>query len=114
MAAIPNLDLLTSVDSDVDAEFICAMMNDEKKFRDILSVIRQTGKCQNGGDKKTKHVKQSKQSIFFFPKNEHFLPLNTSMYVSGGKKCLFLGKFDVLCFLVTSVLRFTHLTYYRP
>ena len=66
MAAIPNLDLLTSVDSDVDAEFICAMMNDEKKFRDILSVIRQTGKCQNGGDKKTKHVKQSKQSIFFF------------------------------------------------
>ena len=44
-----------------------------------------------------------------FPKNEHFLPPDTHSYVcvSGGKKCLFLGKFDVLCFLETPVLRFT-------
>ena len=26
--------------------------------------------------------------------------------VSGGKKCLLFGKFDVLCFLVTPVLKF--------
>ena len=34
-------------------------------------------------------------------------------YVSGGKKCSFLGKFDVFCFLETPVLRFTLLPYYR-
>ena len=28
------------------------------------------------------------------------------VWVSGGKKCLFFGKFGVLYFLVTSVLRF--------
>ena len=33
--------------------------------------------------------------------------------VSWGKKCLFFGKFDVLCFLETSVLRFVFLPYYQ-
>ena len=33
--------------------------------------------------------------------------------VSGGKKCLFLRKFGVLCFLVTPVLGFALLPYYR-
>ena len=33
--------------------------------------------------------------------------------VSGGKKCSFFGKFDVLCFLETPVLRFALLPYYR-
>ena len=33
-----------------------------------------------------------KQSTSNFPKNEHFLP------VSGGKKCSFFGKLDVLSF----------------
>ena len=33
--------------------------------------------------------------------------------VSWGKKCLFFGKFDVLCFLETPVLRFALLPYYR-
>ena len=32
--------------------------------------------------------------------------------VSGGKKCSFLGRFDVFCFLETPVLRFTLLPYY--
>ena len=35
------------------------------------------------------------------------------MCVSGGKKCLFFGKFGVLCFLETPVLRFALLPYYR-
>ena len=30
-----------------------------------------------------------------------------------GKKCSFFGKFGVLCFLVTSVLRFVLVPYYR-
>ena len=44
-----------------------------------------------------------KQSTPNFPKNEHFLPPNAHAYVcvSGGKKCSFFGKFDVLCFLET-------------
>ena len=33
--------------------------------------------------------------------------------ISRGKKCSFLGKFDVFCFLETPVLRFTLLPYYR-
>ena len=33
--------------------------------------------------------------------------------VSEGKKCSFFGKFDVLCFLETTVVRFALLPYYR-
>ena len=39
---------------------------------------------------------EKKQNMPNFPKNEYFLPP-----VSGVKKCLFFGKFGVLCFLVT-------------
>ena len=35
------------------------------------------------------------------------------MCVSGGKKCSFFGKFGVVCFLETTVLRFALLPYYR-
>ena len=43
-----------------------------------------------------------------FPKNEYSLPPDTHTYVcvSGGKKYSFFGKFGVLCFLETPVLRF--------
>ena len=56
-----------------------------------------------------------KQSTPNFPKNEHFLRPDTHTYVcvSGGKKCSFSGKLDVLCFLGTPVLRFALLPYYR-
>ena len=56
-----------------------------------------------------------RQSTLNFSKNEHFLTPDTHTYVcaSGGKKCSFFGKFGVLCFLVTSVLRFALLPYYR-
>ena len=37
----------------------------------------------------------------------------TNMCISGGKKCSFFGKFDVLCFLETPVLKFVLLPYYR-
>ena len=35
------------------------------------------------------------------------------MCVSGGKECLLFGKFGLLCFLETLVLRFTLLPYYQ-
>ena len=40
-------------------------------------------------------------------------PARTYVCVSGGKKCSFFGKFGVLCFLETPVLRFALLPYYR-
>ena len=56
-----------------------------------------------------------KQTRSNFPKNERFLPPDTHTYVcvSGGKKCSFFGKFDVLWFLETPVLGFAFLPYYR-
>ena len=56
-----------------------------------------------------------KQSTPNFSRNEHFLPPDTQTYVcvSGGKKCLFFGKFGVLCFLETPVLRFALLSHYQ-
>ena len=58
--------------------------------RSISSVIRQKGESQNGGYKKTKHVKFSEKLKFPF-----------------------FGKFGVLCFLVTPVSRFAFLPYYQ-
>ena len=65
------------------------------------SVIEQKrAKSQNRCFKKTKHAQLSK-------KTEHFLPPDTHTYmsVSGAKKCSFFGKFGVLWFLGTPVLR---------
>ena len=71
------------------------------------SVIERKGESQNGCFKKTTTPN--------FPKNEHFLPPDTPTYVRvpGGKKCLFFGKFGVVCFLETPFSRFTLLPYYR-
>ena len=52
-----------------------------------------------------------KQSTPNFPKYEHLLPPDMHTRVSVGKKCLFFGKFGVLCFLEIPVLRLTHLPY---
>ena len=65
----------------------------------ISSVIKQKGESQNRCFKKTRHVNISE--------NEH------TLCVSGGTKCKFFEKFDVLCFLETPVLRFAPLPYYR-
>ena len=71
------------------------------------SVIRQKDESQNGGNKKAKHAKFSERRTFPTP-NTH-----TYACVSEGKKCSFFGKFGVLGFLLTSVLRFVLLPYYR-
>ena len=78
-----------------------------------------TGKLQVV-DNKTKRANlktgvSGKQSTSKFPKNKHFLPPDTHTYVciSGGKKYLFFGNFDVLCFPETPVLRFALLPYYE-
>ena len=55
------------------------------------------------------------QSTPSFPKCKHFLSPDTHTYVciSGGKKCSFFGKFGMLSFLETHVLRFALFPYYR-
>ena len=78
-----------------------------QKFHHLSSVMRQ--KRANLETNLTR-----KQSTQNFPKNEHFLPpdMHTYVCVSGGEKCSIFGKFGMLCFLVTSVLRFALLPYY--
>ena len=68
-------------------------------------VIREKGKSQNGGYKKTKHAKFLKKNISY-PRYAH-------VRLSGGKQYSFFGKFSVLCFLVNSVLRFVLVLYYQ-
>ena len=70
-------------------------------------VIRQKSESQNGFYKKAKHGKFSEKRTFFTPDKHTFICL------SGSKKCLLIGKFHVLCFLVTLILRFDVLSYYR-
>ena len=60
------------------------------------SVIRQKGESQNGCYKKTKHAKFSEKQTFLTPWYAHVSVL-----------------FGVLCFLVTPILKFALLPYYR-
>ena len=71
-----------------------------------VSFRRQYGKRANVKTEVTR-----KQCTPNFPKNKYFSPPD-EIY-SGGKKCSFFGKFGVHCFLVTSVLGFALLLYYR-
>ena len=84
----------------------CEVLKLHKYFKNTSqkgtsSVIRLNGVSQTGVSRK--------QSTVNFRKNEHFLPLDTHTYVcvSGSEKYSFFGKFGVLCFLETPVLRFT-------
>ena len=54
------------------------------------SAIRQKDESQNGCYKKTKHAKFSEKLTFLNPRYAHVRVL------SGGKKCLFFGKYGVL------------------
>ena len=66
------------------------------------SVIRQKGKSQDGGNRKAKHAK------FSVKKPRTFLP----HLIQWVRNVHFFRKIGVLCFVVTSVLRFTFLPYY--
>ena len=61
---------------------------------------------------------QGNKARQIFRKSEHFLPPPLppplpDTHVSGGKKCSFHGKFGVLCFLETPVLRFALFPFYQ-
>ena len=71
------------------------------------STIRQKGDSQNRYYKKINHVKFSEKRVFLTP---WYAQVHVRI---RGKKCSFFGKFGVLYFLVTPVLRFTLLPYYR-
>ena len=64
----------------------------------------------------SKQVFQENKARQIFRKTDISYPLKrTRTYVckSGGKKCTFFGKFDMICFLETSVLIFALLPCYR-
>ena len=88
--------------SKMNVKFCCLKKSNKK-----LLIIRQKSESQNECFKKTKHAKFSEKRTFITP----WYPL-TYVCVSGCKKCLFFGKFSVLCFLETSDLRFALLPYY--
>ena len=69
-----------------------------KNVLDTSSVVRQKVKSQNGCYKKTKHARARKT--------------RTCAY-QGLTNVRFFGKFGVLCFLVTPVLKFALLPYCR-
>ena len=71
------------------------------------SVIRQKGESRKGCFRKTKHIKFSKKRTFLTPWYAH---VRVSI---RGLEIFAFGKFDVLCFLETPVLRFTHFSFYR-
>ena len=64
----------------------------------ISPVIRKKSESQNECNKKTEHTKFSEKTSISYP------VIRTS--VSGVRNVRFFGKFDVLCVLVTFVLRF--------
>ena len=80
----------------------------------VSSVIRQKGKSQNGSNKKIKPNFPKKRNISYSLIHTHSYAYLKTVCVYGGKKCSFFRKnFGVLCFLVTFVLRFVFLPYYR-
>ena len=95
------------------SETIIAMVRNTMHIFFVLCdslVIRQKGKSQNGGNK-TKHAKFSEKINVSYP----LIHTRTCAYQGVRNVWLFFffGKFDVLCFLVTSVLRFALLPYYQ-
>ena len=70
----------------------------------ISSVIRQKGESQNRCFEKTKYAKFSEKTNISYPLR--WTRIRTYVCVSGGKQFCFFGKFGVLYFLETPVLRF--------
>ena len=79
----------------------------------MYSSKNKTGVCRSGylvGNKAKRRI-----SIRVFQENNaRQIFQKTYVCVSRGKKCLFFGKFGVLCLFETPVLRFALLSYYRP
>ena len=74
----------------------------------FVSVIRQKSESQYGCFKKTKHAKFSEKTKISYP----LIRTPTCAYQRVRNVCFF-GKFGVICFIETPVLRFALLPYYR-
>ena len=102
---------------------ICVLPNTTNLFRSSNLRVNDAARafmkgsfvCNRANGRISKRMFQKKQSTPNFPKNEYFLLPDTHTYVcvSGDKKCSCFGKFGVLCFLETIVLRFALSPYYR-
>ena len=74
----------------------------------LLSAIRQKGNFKAGVTKKTKQAKFFRETNISYP----LIRTRTCTY-QEVRKFRFTGKFGLLCFLVTPVLKFTLLSYYH-
>ena len=80
-----------------------------QKIRSIRWVVGNKAKGQI-----SKLVFQENKARQIFQKTGIYFPLiRITWCVSGGKKCPFFGKLDVICFLETPILKFALLSYYR-
>ena len=103
------------MDSSSDLELLVETVSFSQRFSKIYHMqafgeFRFIGNKAKGQISKrllTEHVKFSEKQIFLTPDT------HTCVHVSGNKECSFFGKFNVLCFFVTPILRFTLLLYYR-
>ena len=83
-----------------------------KKAETLHSQVKFVGNKAKGWI--SKRVFQENKARQFFRKTNISYPLIcTRTCGTGGKKCSFFGKFGVLCYLETPVLRFAFLPYYR-
>ena len=80
--------------------------NTEKTIQSIIVKFRRQ-KCKR---RISKQVLQENKARQISRKTNIYFPL---IRTRGDKKCLFFGKFGVFFFLVTPVLRFALLPYYR-
>ena len=97
--------------------FIAVLEKKALRMKIMILVIMQKANLKTEVYKKTKHTRFLKKCTFFTTWYAHELfykIVNSTVSffakklacVSGGKKCSFFGKFGVLSFLVSFVLRF--------
>ena len=105
---------------DLDLFYATGLFPYLQKFFDVFKRYRKRPAAWNGlrwlgekslvveqkkGNLKSKHAKFSEKETFLTQLYAHV------RCVSGSKKFLFFGKYGILCFLVTSVLRFVFFPY---
>ena len=79
----------------------------------VISIVKNLFLGNKAKEQISKRVFQENKARQIFRETNISYTLISTVWVSGCKKCSFFGKFDVLCFLETPILRFALFTYYR-
>ena len=101
-------------DNQITKTLLFGVINNHRKQETLIYLMQQfvgnkpKGQISKGCCKKTKHAKFKKKKNIFYP-----LRRKRTCAYQGSQECLFFGKFSVLSFLVSSVMRFALLPYCR-